>query len=74
LSRLRCSKGGFGLWLGDKGIVNGKASTHISYFNTIWAKKGEDYNLKHSLVSSLNGLCTSPNNLVSGYILLGLLF
>jgi hypothetical protein len=25
--RLRCSEGGFGLWLGDKGIVNGKTST-----------------------------------------------
>jgi hypothetical protein len=22
-SRLRCSEGGFGLWLGDEGIVNG---------------------------------------------------
>jgi hypothetical protein len=27
LSRSRCSEGGFGLWLGDKGIVNGKTST-----------------------------------------------
>ena len=27
LSRSRCSKGGFGLWLGDKGIVNSKMST-----------------------------------------------
>jgi hypothetical protein len=27
LSRSRCSEGGFGLWLGDEGIVNGKTST-----------------------------------------------
>jgi hypothetical protein len=27
LSRSRCSEGGFDLWLGDKGIVNGKTST-----------------------------------------------
>jgi hypothetical protein len=27
LSRLRCSEGGSGLWLGDKGIFNGKTST-----------------------------------------------
>jgi hypothetical protein len=27
LSRSRCSEGGFSLWLGDKGIVNGKTST-----------------------------------------------
>jgi hypothetical protein len=27
LSRSRCSEGCFGLWLGDKGIVNGKTST-----------------------------------------------
>ena len=27
MSRLRCSKGGFGLWLGDNSIVNGKTST-----------------------------------------------
>jgi hypothetical protein len=27
MSRLRCLEGGFGLWLGDKGIVNGKMST-----------------------------------------------
>jgi hypothetical protein len=27
LSRLRCSEGGFGLWLGDNSIVNGKMST-----------------------------------------------
>jgi hypothetical protein len=33
MSRLRCSEGGFGLWLGDKGIVNGKTSTHLSYSN-----------------------------------------
>jgi transposase InsO family protein len=33
LSKLRCSEGGFGLWLGDKGIVNGKTSTHLSYSN-----------------------------------------
>jgi hypothetical protein len=32
-SSLRCSEGGFGLWLGDKGIVNGKTSTHPSYSN-----------------------------------------
>jgi hypothetical protein len=31
-SRLRCSEGGFGLWLGDKGIVNGKMSTPYSIF------------------------------------------
>jgi hypothetical protein len=31
-SRLRCSKGGFGLWLGDEGIVNGKTSTPSSIF------------------------------------------
>ena len=27
MSRLRCSKSGFGLWLGDKRIFNGKTST-----------------------------------------------
>jgi hypothetical protein len=27
MSRLRCSEGGFGLWLGEKGIFNGKMST-----------------------------------------------
>jgi hypothetical protein len=27
LSRLRCLEGGFGLWLDDKGTVNGKTST-----------------------------------------------
>jgi hypothetical protein len=31
-SRLRCSEGGFGLWLGDEGIVNGKMSTPSSIF------------------------------------------
>jgi hypothetical protein len=31
-SRLRCSEGGFGLWLGDEGIVNGKTSTPSSIF------------------------------------------
>jgi hypothetical protein len=30
-------EGGFGLWLGDKGIVNGKMSTHLSYSNRLWA-------------------------------------
>ena len=29
LSRSRCSEGGFGLWLGDKGIVNAKMSTNL---------------------------------------------
>jgi hypothetical protein len=30
MSRLRCSEGGFGLWLGDNSdIVNGKTSTFI---------------------------------------------
>jgi hypothetical protein len=27
MSSSRCSEGGFGLWLGDKGIINGKTST-----------------------------------------------
>jgi hypothetical protein len=27
MSRSTCSEGGFGLWLGGKGIVNGKTST-----------------------------------------------
>jgi hypothetical protein len=31
-SRLRCSEGGFGLWLGDEGIVIGKTSTPSSIF------------------------------------------
>ena len=31
-SRLRCLEGGFGLWLGDEGIVNGKMSTPSSIF------------------------------------------
>ena len=31
-SRLRCSEGGFGLWLGDEGIVNGKMNTPSSIF------------------------------------------
>jgi hypothetical protein len=31
-SRLRCSEGGFGLWLGDEGIVNGKMRTPSSIF------------------------------------------
>jgi hypothetical protein len=34
LSRLRCSEGGFGLWLGDKGIVNGKTSTSTYILTT----------------------------------------
>jgi hypothetical protein len=30
MSRLRCSEGGFGLWLGDnRDIVNGKMSTNL---------------------------------------------
>jgi hypothetical protein len=43
--------------------VDKETSVMILKHGPIWAKKGEDYNLKHSLVSSLNGLCTSPNNL-----------
>jgi hypothetical protein len=31
-SRLRCSEGGFGLWLGDEGIINGKMNTPYSIF------------------------------------------
>jgi hypothetical protein len=35
LSRLRCSEGGFGLWLGDnRDIVNGKMSTILNIL--IW--------------------------------------
>jgi hypothetical protein len=31
-SRLRCSEGGFDLWLGDEGIFNGKMRTPYSIF------------------------------------------
>jgi hypothetical protein len=31
-----CSEGGFGLWLGDEGIVSGKTSTPSSIF---WLRK-----------------------------------
>jgi hypothetical protein len=31
-SRLRFLEGGFGLWLGDEGIVNGKTSIPSSIF------------------------------------------
>jgi hypothetical protein len=34
MSRLRCSEGGFGLWLGDKGIANGKTSTSTYILTT----------------------------------------
>ena len=36
-SRLRCSEGGFDMWLGDEGIVNGKMSTPYLYSNRLWA-------------------------------------
>jgi hypothetical protein len=41
LSRSTCSDGGFGLWLGDKGIVNGKTSTilHILTLYVLGLKK-----------------------------------
>jgi hypothetical protein len=37
-SRLRCSEGGFGLWLGDEGIVVVKRAHHLIYSNRLWAR------------------------------------
>jgi hypothetical protein len=34
-SRLRCSEGGFGLWLGDEGIVVVKRAHNLLYSNSM---------------------------------------
>jgi hypothetical protein len=36
-SRSRCSEGGFGLWLGDEGIVVVKRAHNPLYSNRLWA-------------------------------------
>jgi hypothetical protein len=65
LSRLRCSEGGFGLWLGDKGIVNGKMSTHISYSNIIVDSIKDHFIPYISHIESSKKMCDALTNLFS---------
>jgi hypothetical protein len=48
-SRLRCSEGGFGLWLGDEDIVVVKRAHHLIYSNTNIYGKYMTTNLKEGI-------------------------